>query len=125
MLIFSRKLFLKKFRAHFHEASNKPFQKMNRDLEVPISFIKLKPCECLHYTIWRKYENSIFEAVKIKLNQLYVLFMHLSNLIVNYLYRKYGIALHYFFENWTRGTSHLKVEIRKKIKFFIVKLIKQ
>ena len=37
--------------------------------------------------------------------------MHLINLIVNYLYRKYGVPLHNFFENWTRGTkctSHLK-----------------
>ena len=33
--------------------------------------------------------------------------MHLINLIVNYLYRKYGVPLHNFFENWTRGTSHL------------------
>ena len=28
MLIFSRKLFLKKFRSHFHEASDKNFPKM-------------------------------------------------------------------------------------------------
>ena len=36
--------------------------------------------------------------------------MHLINLIVKYLYRKYGVPLHnFFFENWTRGTSHLKV----------------
>ena len=33
--------------------------------------------------------------------------MHLINLIVNYLYRKYGVLLHNFFENWTKGTSHL------------------
>ena len=33
--------------------------------------------------------------------------MHLINLIVKYLYRKYGVPLHNFFENWTRGTSHL------------------
>ena len=45
------------------------------------------------------YENSIFEAVKIKLNQFYVLFMHLINMIVNYLSRKYGIPLHGFFDN--------------------------
>ena len=71
---------------------------MNRNLEVPISFFKLKPCKHEHYTIWRKQENSIFEAVKIKLNQLYVFFMHLINPIVNYLiYRKYGVLLHFFF----------------------------
>ena len=34
--------------------------------------------------------------------------MHLINLIVNYLYRKYGVPLHIFFENWSRGTSYLK-----------------
>ena len=33
--------------------------------------------------------------------------MHLINLIVNYLHRKYGVPLHNFFENWTRGISHL------------------
>ena len=33
--------------------------------------------------------------------------MHSINLIVNYLYRKYGVPLHNFFENLTRGTSHL------------------
>ena len=85
MLIFSRKLFLKKFQAHFHEASGKPFPKMNRNLEVPVSVFKLKPCKRKHYTIRRKYENSIFEAVNIKLNQLYVLFMHLTIQIANYL----------------------------------------
>ena len=70
---------------------------MNRNLEVPISFFKLKPCKHLYYNIWRKYEtekeeiwlspmtNSIFEVVKIKLNQLYVLLMHLINLMINYL----------------------------------------
>ena len=31
--------------------------------------------------------------------------------IVNYLYRKYGVPLHNFFENWTRGISHLKVSL--------------
>ena len=34
--------------------------------------------------------------------------MLLIYLIVNYLYRKYGVTLHIFFENWTRGISHLK-----------------
>ena len=33
--------------------------------------------------------------------------MLLINLIVNYLYRKYGVSLHNFSENWTRGKSHL------------------
>ena len=34
--------------------------------------------------------------------------MHLINLIVNYLYRKYGVPLHIFFSrNLIRGTSHL------------------
>ena len=41
---------------------------MNRNSEVPISFFELKSCKTLHYTIWRKYEKSIFEAVKIKFN---------------------------------------------------------
>ena len=40
-----------------------------------------------------KYENSLFEAVKIKLNQLNVLFMYLINLIINNLYGKYGVPL--------------------------------
>ena len=49
--------------------------------------------------MWRKYENSIFEAVKIKLNQLYVLFMHYINPIVNYmyLYSKYAVLHLNFF----------------------------
>ena len=34
--------------------------------------------------------------------------MFLIYLIVNYLYRKYGVPLHKFFENLTRGISHLK-----------------
>ena len=34
--------------------------------------------------------------------------MLLIYLIVNYLYRKYGVPLHIVFENWTRGISHLK-----------------
>ena len=45
MLIFSRKLFKKKFRAHCHEASDKSCPKMNRKSEVPISFMELKPCK--------------------------------------------------------------------------------
>ena len=68
----------------------------------------LKPCERKHYTISRKYNNSIFEAVKIESKKLYVLFMYLINLIENYLYRKYTVPLHnFFFENWSRGTSRL------------------
>ena len=43
MLIFSHKLFLKKFLSTFHEASDKPFQKMNRNLEVTISFLSYTP----------------------------------------------------------------------------------
>ena len=35
--------------------------------------------------------------------------MLLIYLIVNYLYRKYGVPLHNFFENWTRGISHLNI----------------
>ena len=35
--------------------------------------------------------------------------MHLINLIVNYLYRKFWEPLHNFFENWSRGTSHLNL----------------
>ena len=34
--------------------------------------------------------------------------MILIYLIVNYLYRKHGVPLHNFFENLTRGISHLK-----------------
>ena len=34
--------------------------------------------------------------------------MYLINLIVINLYRKYGVPLHIFLRNWTRGTSHLK-----------------
>ena len=33
--------------------------------------------------------------------------MLLVNLMVNLLYRKYGVPLHNFFENWTRGISYL------------------
>ena len=40
--------------------------------------------------------------------------MLLIYLIVNYLYRKYGVTLHNFFENRTRGISHLKVESPRK-----------
>ena len=40
--------------------------------------------------------------------------MHKTNLIVNYLKRKYGVPLHNFFKNWTRGTSHLKVALPTK-----------
>ena len=42
-----------------------------------------------------------------RFNQVCVLFMHLINLILNYLYRKYGLPLHNIFENETKGTSHL------------------
>ena len=45
MLIFSRKLFLKKFQAHFYEAYDKSCPKMNRNSEVPISFLELNPCK--------------------------------------------------------------------------------
>ena len=44
--------------------------------------------------------------------------MHLINLIVNYLYRKYGVPLHNFFENWTRGTSHLNAIFWNQILLF-------
>ena len=37
--------------------------------------------------------------------------MLLIYLIVNYLYRKYGVPLHNFFENWTSGISHLKSDL--------------
>ena len=60
---------------------------MNRNLEVPIQIFKLEPCIYELYTILRKNKNAIFEAVKIKLKQLYVLFIHLINLIVHYLYK--------------------------------------
>ena len=49
--------------------------------------------------------------------------MHLINLIVNNLYRKYGVPLHNIFENWTRGTSHLKVHftvhVQKPSRFYL------
>ena len=45
MLIFSRKVFLKKFRAQFYEASDKSCPKMIYNTEVPISFLELKLCE--------------------------------------------------------------------------------
>ena len=35
--------------------------------------------------------------------------MLLIYLIVNYLHRKYGVPLHNFVENWTRGISHLNI----------------
>ena len=41
----ARKLFLKKIRADFDEAWDKRFPKMNRNIEVPISFLKLNPCK--------------------------------------------------------------------------------
>ena len=31
-------------------------------------------------------------------------------MIVNYLYRTYGVPLHNVFENWTRGTSHFMLK---------------
>ena len=34
--------------------------------------------------------------------------MLLIYLIANYLYRKYGVPLNNFLENWTRGISHFK-----------------
>ena len=37
--------------------------------------------------------------------------MLLIYLIVNYLCRKYGVPLHNFFENLTRGISHLNEPI--------------
>ena len=33
--------------------------------------------------------------------------MHFINLLVNYLDRKYGVPINNFYENLTRGTSHL------------------
>ena len=35
--------------------------------------------------------------------------MHLTNLMVNYLYRKYGVPIHNFTRKWSRGTSYLKM----------------
>ena len=34
--------------------------------------------------------------------------MHLFNMMVSYLYRKYGIPIYVFTRKWTRGTSYLK-----------------
>ena len=34
--------------------------------------------------------------------------MLLINLIVHYMYRKNGVPLHNFLENWTRGINRLK-----------------
>ena len=46
--------------------------------------------------------------------------MPLINLIVIYLKRKYGVPLHNFFENWTRGTSYLNVS--NDLTFFFSRL---
>ena len=35
---------------------------MNNNSELELQSVK--PCKTLHYTIWRKYENFMFEAVK-------------------------------------------------------------
>ena len=40
-----RKLFFKKFQVHFNEASDISCPKMNRNSEVSISFLELKPCK--------------------------------------------------------------------------------
>ena len=40
--------------------------------------------------------------------------MLLINLMVNLLYRKYGVPLHNFFENWTRGISYLNANVGLK-----------
>ena len=37
--------------------------------------------------------------------------MHLINLIENYLYRNFGVPLHFFFGNWTRGISYLNITL--------------
>ena len=36
--------------------------------------------------------------------------MFFINLIVIYLYRKYGVPLDNLFEKWTRGTNYLKLK---------------
>ena len=36
--------------------------------------------------------------------------MHLINLIVNNLCKNMGYRFIFFFENWSRGTSHLKCQ---------------
>ena len=59
--------------------------------------------------MWRKYEISIFEAVKIKLNQSYVLFVYLINLIVNYLYRKYRFIIFSKIGPEVQATLNIKV----------------
>ena len=49
--------------------------------------------------------------------------MLLINLKVHYLYRKYGVPLHIFFENWTRGISHLKqVKLMENISMRILRI---
>ena len=41
--------------------------------------------------------------------------MPLTNLMVIYLQRKYGVPLHNFFEKWTSGISYLKSTISVNI----------
>ena len=57
MLIFSRKLFLKKLCAHFHETSDKPFPKMNRN---------------------RKFSIYIFS---VNINIIYYMYMYMEKII--------------------------------------------
>ena len=50
--------------------------------------------------------------------------MYLINLMAKYLYRKYGLPIHKFFENLTRGISHvatLNVKITLNVKTFYIK----
>ena len=45
LLIFSRKLFLKKFLAQFYDVSDKSCPKINRNSDVPISCLELQSCK--------------------------------------------------------------------------------
>ena len=65
----------------------------------------------LEHNLYHNYgENTKihFLAVKIEFSLCYVLFMHLINIMVNYLYRKYGVHMHIYTRKLARGTSHLK-----------------
>ena len=51
-------------------------------------------------------------SVQIKTLKKNILLMYFMNLVVNYLDRKYEVLINiFFFENLTRGTSYLKLQV--------------
>ena len=59
------------FQRNFEHIFMKPlitFSKYEPQLRGSHDFFQLKPCKNYHYTIWKKYENSIFEDVNTKFN---------------------------------------------------------